>query len=208
MTILEKLIAGGLEQTEAERMIADALRNALLAQSADAEPSDSSGGASAVTLEDKPETPPETQVEAVEAEESAASTEQEALDNSKAPVEPEAPEEAEMSAVPDTSALIANLMAAEIRGCALECGVDAKRLPVLIRLIAGAPGAFTDTSGIDPMAENLHEQVMTAVKAALKEVPELARSGAGSGSLYAPETAHLRKRYSGEDVAAKFRSGF
>ena len=200
MTILEKLIAGGLEQTEAERMIADALRNALLAQSADAEPSDSSGGAPAVTLEDKPETPPETQVEAVESEESAASTEQEALENSKAPVEPDVPREAEMSAVPDTSALIANLMAAEIRGCALECGVDAKRLPVLIKI--------ADTSGIDPMAENLHEQVMSAVKTAVKEVPELAHNGVGSGSLYAPETAHLRKRYSGEDVAARFRSGF
>lgn len=162
MNIVEKLIAGGLEQSEAERIAA------LLEEQTDPE-----------TEETTSETP-----EAGEAEKSGEIS------------GAEAPRKAEAPAAPDASALIANLMAAEIRGCALECGVDAKRLPVLIRI--------ADTSGIDPMAENLHEQVMTAVKAAVKEVPELVRGGTASGSL----GNHARVLTGADDVAAKFRSGF
>ena len=179
MNIVEKLIAGGLEQSEAERIAA------LLEEQTDPE-----------TEETTSETP-----EAGEAEKSGEMSEAEA---------PNAPEplpsagsgsatavrKAEAPNAPDVSALIANLMSAEIRSCALECGVDARRMPALIRLV--------DTAAIDPAAKNLHEQVLAAVKSALKEVPELVRGGTASGSL----GNHARVLTGADDVAAKFRSGF
>lgn len=191
MNIVEKLIAGGLEQSEAERIAA------LLEEQTDPE-----------TEETTSEAP-----EAGEAEKSGEMSEAEAPNapetpqsggsGSAAPAQAtgragRASEGSSATAVnaPDVSALIANLMSAEIRGCALECGVDARRMPALIRLV--------DTAAIDPAAKNLHEQVLAAVKSALKEVPELVRGGTASGSL----GNHARVLTGADDVAAKFRSGF
>ena len=196
MNIVEKLIAGGLEQSEAERIAA------LLEEQTDPE-----------TEETTSEAP-----EAGEAEKSGEMSGAEALKEAEAPNAPETPQSGGSGSAapaqatgragrastgvatainaPDVSALIANLMSAEIRSCALECGVDARRMPALIRLV--------DTDAIDPAAKNLHEQVMAAVKSALKEVPELVRGGTASGSL----GNHARVLTGADDVAAKFRSGF
>ena len=190
MNIVEKLIAGGLEQSEAERIAA------LLEEQTDPE-----------TEETTSETP-----EAGEAEKSGEMSEAEAPNapeplpsaGSGSAVPAQATGRAGRASVgvatainaPDVSALIANLMSAEIRSCALECGVDARRMPALIRLV--------DTAAIDPAAKNLHEQVLAAVKSALKEVPELVRGGTASGSL----GNHARVLTGADDVAAKFRSGF
>lgn len=177
MNIVEKLIAGGLEQSEAERIAA------LLEEQTDPE-----------TEETTPETP-----EAGEAEKSGEMSEVEAPKEAEAPNAPAGRASVGVATAinaPDVSALTANLMSAEIRSCALECGVDARRMPALIRLV--------DTAAIDPAAKNLHEQVMAAVKSALKEVPELVRGGTASGSL----GNHARVLTGADDVAAKFRSGF
>lgn len=154
--------------------------------------------------EDTPESEAEALPEAETGVEAEAETVAEAVEEAAAPeMEAEAetavPQEAAETEAPAEdgrlSTLIDRLMAAEIRCCALECGVDPKRMGVLVRL--------ADTSTVDPAAENLHEQVMAAVKAALKEVPELSRS-AVSGGL----GAHARMNTGNDDVAAKFRSGF
>ena len=196
MNIVEKLIAGGLEQSEAERIAA------LLEEQTDPE-----------TEETTSEAP-----EAGEAEKSGEMSGAEAPKEAEAPNAPETPQSGGSGSAapaqatgragrasvgvatavnaPDVSALIANLMSAEIRSCALECGVDARRMPALIRLV--------DTAAIDPAAKNLHEQVLAAVKSALKEVPELVRGGTASGSL----GNHARVLTGADDVAAKFRSGF
>ncbi|MGN0772855.1 MAG: hypothetical protein ACI4MP_03585 [Candidatus Ventricola sp.] len=184
MSTKEKLIAGGLAPEEAERIAAmiDAAEEAAEEESAadaremeDGEAGDSESGDSEAEVDAAEEAAEESTAETGEAETGQGSAE----------------------AGAEVSALIGKLMAAELRACAMECGVDAKRMGVLMRL--------ADTSGVDPAAENLHEQVLAAVKAALKEVPELARSAAASGAL----GEHMRTgANSGNDIAAKFRSGF
>lgn len=181
------LIAAGIAEDRAEKIAAQV-------EEAGAEDTPESEAEALPEAETGVEAEAETVAEAVEeAAEEAAAPEMEAEAETAVPqeaAETEAPAEDGR-----LSTLIDRLMAAEIRCCALECGVDPKRMGVLVRL--------ADTSTVDPAAENLHEQVMAAVKAALKEVPELSRS-AVSGGL----GAHARMNTGNDDVAAKFRSGF
>lgn len=184
MSTKEKLIAGGLTPEEAKRI-------AAMIDAAEEAAEEGSAAADAQEMEDGEAGDSEAEVEAKAdaAEEAAEAT---TAETGKAQTGRSSAE-----AGADESALIDRLMAAELRACAMECGVDAKRMGVLMRL--------ADTSGVDPAAENLHEQVLAAVKAALKEVPELARSAAASGTL----GEHMRTGTNpGNDIAAKFRSGF
>ena len=180
MTTEEKLIAGGLTPEEAERIAAmiDAAEEGTGNEVEDPdvqETEDNEGAESETEAEDAKDAEAEKTAETAEAQTETRPSE----------------------AGADVRALIDRLMAAEVRACALECAVDVKRMGVLMRL--------ADTSGVDPSAENLHDQVLAAVKAALKEVPELSRSSGGSGAL----GEHMRPgANSGNDIAAKFRSGF
>ena len=191
MSTLEKLIAAGMEKAEAGRI-------AAMIDAAEEAAGKNTDGAQ-TNPDDAQETAEESAEMAEEAAEDAAEAKGECGDGADAQrAEENTGTSTGEDAMPDVDALISNLMAAEVRSCALECGVDAKRLHVLMRL--------TDTTGIDPKAENLHDQVMAAVKAALKDVPELSRSAAASGSLgdHMRTTANTGK----DDIAAKFRSGF
>ena len=191
MNIVEKLIAGGLEQSEAERIAAlleeqtDPETEETTSEAPEAGEAEKSGEMSGAEAPNAPETP-----------QSGGSGSTVLGTKGSAPAGRASTGVATAINAPDVSALIANLMSAEIRSCALECGVDARRMPALIRLV--------DTAAIDPAAKNLHEQVMAAVKSALKEVPELVRGGTASGSL----GNHACVLTGADDVAAKFRSGF
>ena len=115
---------------------------------------------------------------------------------------PEAPEEPETTGKPETpekdggekvpesgedipdkgglaaenAALRQRLLDIGVRSCALALGVRPER--------AGAVRRLTDTSAIDPAAENAMEQINEAVRRALEEVPELAGSaGVTAGAL-------------------------
>lgn len=184
MSTKEKLIAGGLTPEEAERI-------AAMIDAAEEAAEEESAAADAQEMEDGEAGDSEAEVEA------KADAAEEAAEESTAETGEAETGQGSAEAGAEVSALISRLMAAELRACAMECGVDAKRMGALMRL--------ADTSGVDPAAENLHEQVLAAVKAALKEVPELARSTAASGAL----GEHMRTgANSGNDIAAKFRSGF
>lgn len=184
MSTKEKLIAGGLTPEEAERI-------ATMIDAAEEAAEEESEAAGAQEMEDGEAGDSEAEVEA------KADAADEAAEATTAETGKAQTGRGSAEAGADVSALIDRLMAAELRACAMECGVDAKRMGVLMRL--------ADTSGVDPAAENLHEQVLAAVKAALKEVPELARSAAASGTL----GEHMRTGTNpGNDIAAKFRSGF
>ena len=215
MNIVEKLIAGGLEQSEAERIAAlleeqtDPETEETTSETPEAGEAEKSGEMSEAEAPNAPEPLPSAgSGSAVPAQATGrAGRASKTLRSATAINAPEplpsagsgsatAVRKAEAPNAPDVSALIANLMSAEIRSCALECGVDARRMPALIRLV--------DTAAIDPAAKNLHEQVLAAVKSALKEVPELVRGGTASGSL----GNHARVLTGADDVAAKFRSGF
>lgn len=116
------------------------------------------------------------------------------------PVEPEPPADPEpeldTALADENAALRARLLEAEVRSCGLECGVKAERLGALQRL--------TDASDVDPTAEDVHEQVLTAVRAALELVPELGGGGASIGGL----GQHPRNRQSADAAtAANFRAG-
>ena len=228
MNSVEKLIAGGLEQSEAGRIAAlleeqtDPETEETTSEAPEAGEPEKSGEMSGAEAPNAPETPQSggsgsaapaqatgragrasegssaTAINAPETPQSGGSGSAVLGTKGSAPAGRASKTLRSATAInaPDVSALIANLMSAEIRGCALECGVDARRMPALIRLV--------DTAAIDPAAKNLHEQVLAAVKSALKEVPELVRGGTASGSL----GNHARVLTGADDVAAKFRSGF
>ena len=82
----------------------------------------------------------------------------------------------------ENAALRQRLLDIGVRSCALALGVRPER--------AGAVRKLTDTSAIDPAAENAMEQINEAVRRALEEVPELA---GGAGVTVGALGAHPRE---------------
>ena len=181
---LEKLVALGMTEEEARRAL-----EAAGGSQTPKEPEETGESGSAEPA-GEPKTPGEGE---------KPGTSGEALE---APETPEAPEEPETTGKPETpekdggkkvpesgedipdkgglaaenAALRQRLLDIGVRSCALALGVRPER--------AGAVRRLTDTSAIDPAAENAMEQINEAVRRALEEVPELAGSaGVTAGAL-------------------------
>lgn len=172
---LEKLVALGMTEEEARRAL-----EAAVGSETPKEP-EKPGEPGSAEPAGEPEAP---------GEDEKPGTSGEAPETPEAPEEPgttgepetpekdggeEAPESGED--MPDKGGLAAEnaalrqrLLDIGVRSCALALGVRPER--------AGAVRRLTDTSAIDPAAENAMEQIDEAVRRALEEVPELA-GGAG-----------------------------
>ena len=172
---LEKLVALGMTEEEARRAL-----EAAGGSQTPKEPEESGESGSAEPA-GEPKTPGEGE---------KPGTSGEALETPETPEEPgttgepETPEKDGGEEVPESgedipdkgglaaenAALRQRLLDIGVRSCALALGVRPER--------AGAVRKLTDTSAIDPAAENAMEQINEAVRRALEEVPELA-GGAG-----------------------------
>lgn len=180
---LEKLVALGMTEEEARRAL-----EAAGGSETPKEPEEPGEPGSAEPT-GEPEAPgedekPGTSGEAKDAQEDEAPETPEVPEEPGTTGEPETPEkdggeEAPESGedIPDKGGLAAEnaalrqrLLDIGVRSCALALGVRPER--------AGAVRRLTDTSAIDPAAENAMEQINEAVRRALEEVPELA-GGAG-----------------------------
>ena len=186
---LEKLVALGMTEEEARRALEAAGGGETPKEAEEA------GEPGSAEPADEPEAPgkdekPGTSGEAEDAQEGEAPETPEVPEEPGTTGEPETPEkdggeEAPESGedIPDKGGLAAEnaalrqrLLDIGVRSCALALGVRPER--------AGAVRKLTDTSAIDPAAENAMEQINEAVRRALEEVPELAGStGVTAGAL-------------------------
>lgn len=181
---LEKLVALGMTEEEARRAL-----EAAGGSETPKEPEETGESGSAEPA-GEPKTPgegekPGTSGEALETPETPEAPEEPGTTG-----EPETPEKDGGEEVPESgedmpdkgglaaenAALRQRLLDIGVRSCALALGVRPER--------AGAVRRLTDTSAIDPAAENAMEQINEAVRRALEEVPELAGSaGVTAGAL-------------------------
>lgn len=184
---LEKLVALGMTEEEARRAL-----EAAGGSQTPKEPEETGESGSAEPA-GEPKTPGEGE---------KPGTSGEALETPEAPEEPgttgepETPEKDGGEEVPESgedmpdkgglaaenAALRQRLLDIGVRSCALALGVRPER--------AGAVRKLTDTSAIDPAAENAMEQINEAVRRALEEVPELA---GGAGVTVGSLGAHPRE---------------
>lgn len=175
---LEKLVALGMTEEEARRAL-----EAAGGSQTPKEPEETGESGSAEPA-GEPKTPGEgeklgTSGEALETPETPEAPEEPGTTGEPETPEKDGGEEAPESGedMPDKGGLAAEnaalrqrLLDIGVRSCALALGVRPER--------AGAVRKLTDTSAIDPAAENAMEQINEAVRRALEEVPELA-GGAG-----------------------------
>lgn len=175
---LEKLVALGMTEEEARRAL-----EAAGGSQTPKEPEETGESGSAEPA-GEPKTPgegekPGTSGEALETPETPEAPEEPGTTGEPETPEKDGGEEAPESGedMPDKGGLAAEnaalrqrLLDIGVRSCALALGVRPER--------AGAVRKLTDTSAIDPAAENAMEQINEAVRRALEEVPELA-GGAG-----------------------------
>lgn len=189
---LEKLVALGMTEEEARR----ALEAAGGSETPEApEEPETTGKPETPEKDGEPEAPgedekPGTSGEAKDAQEDEAPETPEAPEEPGTTGEPETPEKDGGEEVPESgedmpdkgglaaenAALRQRLLDIGVRSCALALGVRPER--------ASAVRKLTDTSAIDPAAENAMEQINEAVRRALEEVPELAGSaGVTAGAL-------------------------
>ena len=175
---LEKLVALGMTEEEARRAL------------------EAAGGSETPEAPEEPETTGKPETPEKDGEPEAPGEDEKPGTSGEAPETPEAPKEPGTTGEPETpekdggeeapesgedmpdkgglaaenAALRQRLLDIGVRSCALALGVRPER--------AGAVRRLTDTSAIDPAAENAMEQIDEAVRRALEEVPELA-GGAG-----------------------------
>lgn len=180
---LEKLVALGMTEEEARRAL-----EAAGGSETPKEPEEPGEPGSAEPA-GEPEAPgkdetPGTSGEAKDAQEDEAPEMPEAPEEPGTTGKPETPEKDGGEKAPESgedipdkgglaaenAALRQRLLDIGVRSCALALGVRPER--------AGAVRRLTDTSAIDPAAENAMDQINEAVRRALEEVPELA-GGAG-----------------------------
>lgn len=180
---LEKLVALGMTEEEARRAL-----EAAGGSGTPKEPEEPGEHGSAEPT-GEPEAPgedekPGTSGEAKDAQEDEAPEMPEAPEEPGTTGKPETPEKDGGEKAPESgedipdkgglaaenAALRQRLLDIGVRSCALALGVRPER--------AGAVRRLTDTSAIDPAAENAMDQINEAVRRALEEVPELA-GGAG-----------------------------
>lgn len=181
---LEKLVALGMTEEEARRAL-----EAAGGSQTPKEPEETGESGSAEPA-GEPKTPgegekPGTSGEALETPETPEAPEEPGTTGEPETPEKDGGEEAPESGedMPDKGGLAAEnaalrqrLLDIGVRSCALALGVRPER--------AGAVRRLTDTSAIDPAAENAMEQINEAVRRALEEVPELAGSaGVTAGAL-------------------------
>lgn len=181
---LEKLVALGMTEEEARRAL-----EAAGGSQTPKEPEETGESGSAEPA-GEPKTPgegekPGTSGEALETPETPEAPEEPGTTGEPETPEKDGGEEAPESGedMPDKGGLAAEnaalrqrLLDIGVRSCALALGVRPER--------AGAVRKLTDTSAIDPAAENAMEQINEAVRRALEEVPELAGSaGVTAGAL-------------------------
>ena len=186
---LEKLVALGMTEEEARRALA-----AAGGSETPKEPEEPGEPGSAEPA-GEPEAPgedekPDTSGEAEDAQEGEAPETPEAPEEPETTGEPETPEKDSGEETPESgedmpdkgglaaenAALRQRLLDIGVRSCALALGVRPER--------AGAVRRLTDTSAIDPAAENAMDQINEAVRRALEEVPELAgNAGVTAGAL-------------------------
>lgn len=181
---LEKLVALGMTEEEARRAL-----EAAGGSQTPKEPEETGESGSAEPA-GEPKTPgegekPGTSGEALETPETPEAPEEPGTTGEPETPEKDGGEEAPESGedMPDKGGLAAEnaalrqrLLDIGVRSCALALGVRPER--------ASAVRKLTDTSAIDPAAENAMEQINEAVRRALEEVPELAGSaGVTAGAL-------------------------
>ena len=174
---LEKLVALGMTEEEARRAL-----EAAGGSQTPKEPEETGESGSAEPA-GEPKTPGEG--EKLETPETPEAPEEPGTTGEPETPEKDGGEEAPESGedMPDKGGLAAEnaalrqrLLDIGVRSCALALGVRPER--------ASAVRKLTDTSAIDPAAENAMEQINEAVRRALEEVPELAGSaGVTAGAL-------------------------